>query len=449
MSSSYINKIQTNVPSLKEVFANDFTIGCLLSYRHIGFPDDPVVPGQSEVVAPEGGNLINYHMNSMTPGNNMKAIYTLDISASVSLFNSASGDQRDFIETHPVVRFNGDLIAQLNWAKRNSFSFRGHTLIWHIQTPLEFFRTGYTSSGARLSKDVMIKRMDHYIHEIIRIIHESWPGLLKAMDVVNEAIDDNTGHTRIADNEWYSIFGDESYIIKAFELTKKYTIQYGETQIKLYYNDYNTYNPIKADGIVKLCKPIFEAGFLDGIGMQEHDTSVYPTAESWIKSYNKFYPVCNEMSVTELDVSTNIGANNPSSFILNTQANQYAMLFKCFVERSYKSGRGKIINVSKDGLNDQFTFVLNQSSSIWDANYQCKPSFYAVADVGKNYNELDKLISIAEKIKKREYPVKQRDNIIESLAYAKDALSRNYTCFVSTGTGLSTAIKELKDALKK
>ena len=40
--------IQTNVPALKEVYRNDFRIGCLLSYRNIGFADDPPVPGQSK-----------------------------------------------------------------------------------------------------------------------------------------------------------------------------------------------------------------------------------------------------------------------------------------------------------------------------------------------------------------------------------------------------------------
>lgn len=44
-----------------------------------------------------------------------------------------------------------------------------------------------------MTKAVMIERMDNYLHEVIRLIHESWPGVLSAIDVVNEAIDDNTG----------------------------------------------------------------------------------------------------------------------------------------------------------------------------------------------------------------------------------------------------------------
>ncbi|MDE3057413.1 MAG: endo-1,4-beta-xylanase [Bacteroidota bacterium] len=40
------------------------------------------------------------------------------------------------------------LLRSLPWAKRQGFTFRGHTLVWHNQTPgTAFFRSGYTSSG--------------------------------------------------------------------------------------------------------------------------------------------------------------------------------------------------------------------------------------------------------------------------------------------------------------
>jgi hypothetical protein len=32
------DSIQTNVPASKDAFARDFKIGCILSYRHVGFP---------------------------------------------------------------------------------------------------------------------------------------------------------------------------------------------------------------------------------------------------------------------------------------------------------------------------------------------------------------------------------------------------------------------------
>ena len=436
--------IQTNVPALKDVYANDFNIGCLLSYRHVGFRDDPPVPGQSGVIAPNGGYLIKFHMNSMSPGNNMKPQYTVNIAASAAAYAAAAAGDKDSVDTHPVVRFNGDIIAQLNWARRQGFTFRGHTLVWHSQTPgTAFFYSGYSASGIRLTKEKMIARMDGYIKEIIRLIHEGWPGLLSAMDVVNEAVSD-AGTDRTTDSEWYTTFGDNSYIMKAFELTRKWAVHYGEIQMKLYYNDYNTQNASKADGIVRICTPIFQAGYLDGIGMQDHDAISSPSAAAWITSYNKFYPICTEMAVTELDVNTNSGTNNPSSSVLTAQANQYASLFKCFVERSYKSGRGKIINVSKDGLNDQYTFVTNQSTSLWNTQNQCKPAFYAVVEVGINYNALDSLSSSADSLQQNDYTPESWSHVAAALASAKAAMAQNY----STSLSAADALRQARDSLQ-
>lgn len=437
--------IETNVPALKDVYAKDFTIGCLLSYRNIGFSTDSAVSGQSAVATPNGGYLIKFHMNCMSPGNNMKPQYTVNITASAAAYNSASTSAaKDSIDTHPIISFNGDLIAQLNWARRQKFTFRGHTLVWHSQTPTELFRSGYTANGTRLSKEKMIQRMDNYIHEVVRLIHQGWPGLLSAIDVVNEAINDD-GTDRTTDSEWYVTFGDNSYLMKAFELARKNTVQYGETQIKLYYNDYNTNISNKADGIVRICKPIYQAGYLDGIGMQEHDANSSPNAAEWIASYNKFDGVCNEMSVTEFDVTT--GSASPSTADLTTQANQYGMLFKCFVERSYKSGRGKIINVSKDGLNDAYTFKTNQSSSLWNASNKCKPSFYAVADVGKNYDGLDSLITYAGSLKEKDYTSATWLNLSTILSAAKIAKTQNYSNTISAASTLGDAKTNLKTAV--
>ncbi len=439
------DSIQTNVPPLKQVYARDFTIGCLLSYRNIGFPTDPPVPGQSPVATPNGGYLIKFHMNSMSPGNNMKPQYTVDLTASAAAYAAAPAAAKDSVDTHPIVKFNGDMIAQLNWAQRQGFRFRGHTLVWHAQTPTAFFRTGYGSSAAYLSKDKMAQRMDWYIHEVVRLVHESWPGLLFAFDVVNEAIDDNTGRVRTTGNDWYTTFGDSTYVMKAFQSARTWTTQLGEPQIKLYYNDYNTEIPAKADGIVRLVTPIFLAGLLDGIGMQEHDNLSTPTAQSFIASYNKFSPVCSEMAVTELDVAT--GSASPSASVLARQANQYGMLFKCFVERSYLSGRGKIINVSKDGLNDAYTFQTNQASSLWDALNKCKPAFFAAVGVGMKYNALDSLIAVAGTLQQSHYTPASWSTLSAVLASAVAAKNQNYSVSVSADTALGRARDSLLAAM--
>jgi len=445
-ASTALDSIQTNVPALKAVYVNDFTIGCLLSYRHVGFSSDPLVVGQSSVVDTNGGYLIKFHMNSMSPGNNMKPENTVNIVGSAAAYTAAATQaEKDSIDVNPIVRFIPDMIAQLNWAQRQGFTFRGHTLIWHNQTPTAFFHSGYSTSNSRLTKEKMTERMSNYLREIVRLLHESWPGMLSAMDVVNEAVSDAGGDRTTS--QWYVTFGDNSYIMKAFEFMRQYTVLYGETQMKLYYNDYNTHVAAKADGIVNLCTPIFQAGYLDGIGMQDHDNMSTPTAAQWIASYNKFAPICTEMAVTELDVSTGSGTNNPSSAILATQANQYGQLFKCFVERSYKSGRGRIINVSKDGLNDQHTFVTNQSSSLWNTLNQCKPAFFAVVNVGKNYNALDSLITYANTLQQNNYSPESWAAFSSALSSATNAKNQNYSAAVSADTALGNAKTSLSAAI--
>ena len=436
-------QIQTDVPALKDIFSNDYYFGCLLSYAHVGFASDPYVLGQSTVVDPNGGYLIQYHMNSMSPGNWMKPVNIVDINGSASAYSGASTqDEKDSIDVHPIVKFNGNIIAQLNWAQRQGFTFRGHTLIWHNQTPgTAFFRSGYISNGTRLSKEKMTERMGNFIKEVIRTVHEGWPGLLSAYDIVNEAVnDDGTDRTN---SEWYETFGDNTYIMKAFEFARQYTEEYGETQMKLYYNDYNTSNSSKADGIVDICQPIFEAGFLDGIGMQEHDAYNSPTAAQWIATYNKFYPICSEMAVTELDIRPSSNTLTPE--VLTSQANQYAMLFKCFLDRSYKSGRGKIINVSKDGLNDEWAFVDN--ASLWDADDQCKPAFYEIVNLTKNYYALDSLLLLADSLDENQYTPDSWTAFELAHASAQAAMDNNYSYSQSGAEVLGEAADGLQSAI--
>jgi GH35 family endo-1,4-beta-xylanase len=448
MLSTYVfAQIQTDVLALKDVYAHDFYIGCILSYRHVGFPSDPVVPGQSSLLYPggEGGDLVKFHMNSMTPGNNMKPENTVNIAASAAAYAAASTQaEKDSIETHPKIRFSADMIAQFNWAQRQGFVFRGHVLIWHQQTPTAFFRSGYTATGTRLTRVLMTERMENYIEEIMRLIHESWPGMLSAMDVVNEAVNDGTGTDR-TDSEWYVTFGDNSYIMKAFELARKYTIQYGETQIKLYYNDYNDDNASKANGIVRICGPIYRAGYLDGIGRQGHDANSYPTAAQWISTYNKFDTICTEMAITEYYV--NQQTTSPTPATLTAQANQYAALFKLYLDRSYFSGRGKIINLTKDGLNDQWTLFPDTYSSLWDSDNQCKPAFYAVANVGINYHSLDSLIAYADALNESSYSPESWAQLATTLASAKSAIAQNYSASVSAADALGQAKDNLKNAI--
>lgn len=446
-ATALASPIQTDVSALKDVFAGEFKIGCLLSYRHVGFPDDPAVPGQSPVIERDGGALIARHMNSMSPGNNMKLAYTFDADSSARNAAAAKTDaERAYAETHPVIRFNGDLVAQLDWAKRRGFTFRGHTLVWHSSAPARFFLEGYAAGAPRASRETVAARMEFYVAEVMRLIHEGWPNLLSAMDVVNEAVDD-AGESRTYESPWRQAFGDDSYVRLAFEFAKKYRDRYGEGQMKLYYNDYNTHLPRKAKAIARLCAPLHEAGLLDGIGMQEHDDLDGITAKAWIAGYETLEAACDEIAITEFDVA--LRTNEPNGVTLARQANVYAALFKCFLDRSAGSGRGKIVSVSKDGLNDALTFKANAASSIWDANNQCKPAFYEIVAMAQNYRALtDEIAKANAAFKNAAFTGGAIVNaeLERALKGAKAALDANYASMESPSKALGAALAALRAA---
>jgi hypothetical protein len=125
------------------------------------------------------------------------------------------------------------------------------------------------------------------------------------------------------------------------------------------------------------------------------------------------------MSITESHIDVN--TVNPTVNDFTAQTNQYAMLFKCYLDRSYYSGRGKIINVTKAGITDQYDALPNVYSALWDSNLQCKPAFYAVANVGMNF--------------------------ASALVTAKNAKRINYSAAISAADALTSARNILMTAI--
>ena len=79
------------------------------------------------------------------------------------------------------------------------------------------------------------------------------------------------------------------------------------------------------------------------------------------------------------------------------------MLFKCYLDRSKGSGRGKIVSVTKAGLNDKYDAYNGAQSGLWDSTDQCKRTFYAVANLGVIYHALDSLIAYEDGLNPTEF----------------------------------------------
>ena len=155
---------------------------------------------------------------------------------------------------------------------------------------------GY-DKGAYVSADVMKNRLKMYIDEVMTHFEEKYPGAIYCWDVVNEAVADNAGEFADDDvrhvrqvrggktNLFYDYIGSD-YVELAFryayETRAKLQAANSKTNIKLFYNDYNTfatYGANKRDAIIQLVKSVNSfasdgnGGYLklcDGIGMQSY-----------------------------------------------------------------------------------------------------------------------------------------------------------------------------------
>ena len=232
--------------------------------------------------------LIKYHFNRTTFSNEMKAYSLLSQSASQNAYVD---------ENSPAVMNFTKADSMVAYAVENGLSIRGHVLTWDADMCDWFFREGYKTDGAYVSADVMKNRLKMYIDEVMTHFEEKYPGAIYCWDVVNEAVADNVGEFADDDvrhvrqvrggktNLFYDYIGSD-YVELAFryayETRAKLQAANSKTNIKLFYNDYNTfatYGANKRDAIIQLVKSVNSfasdgnGGYLklcDGIGMQSY-----------------------------------------------------------------------------------------------------------------------------------------------------------------------------------
>lgn len=178
--------------------------------------------------------------------------------------------------------------ALVAFCEANDIFLTGHTLIWHQQTPDWVFED---ENGEPASRELLLERMEEHITTVIG----HFDGAIPSWDVVNEALDDD-GSMR--ESRWQQIIGDD-FVAKAFEFAHK-----ADPSAKLYYNDYNLYQPAKRAGAVWLVKSVQDKGIpVHGIGMQGHYSMEHPEDLAQIEDSILAYAELGDVMITELDVS--------------------------------------------------------------------------------------------------------------------------------------------------
>ncbi|AZT90849.1 glycoside hydrolase [Caldicellulosiruptor changbaiensis] len=331
-----------SIPSLCESYKDDFMIGVAIPARCLSNDTDK--------------RMVLKHFNSITAENEMKPESLLAGQTSTGLsYRFSTAD------------------AFVDFASTNKIGIRGHTLVWHNQTPDWFFKD---SNGQRLSKDALLARLKQYIYDVVG----RYKGKVYAWDVVNEAIDENQsdGYRR---STWYEICGPE-YIEKAFIWAHE-----ADPNAKLFYNDYNTEVSKKREFIYNMVKNLKSKGIpIHGIGMQCHINVNWPSVSEIENSIKLFSSIPGiEIHITELDMSLyNYGSSEnystPPQDLLQKQAQKYKEIFTML--KKYKN---VVKSVTFWGLKDDYSWLRsfygkNDWPLLFFEDYSAKPAYWAVIE---------------------------------------------------------------------
>ena len=276
-------------------------------------------------------NVLQYakkEYNSMTVGNEMKPDYILR-SWSPRFISVAEAKNRGYYipdnypeNTVPDLDFS-TVDKILKTCYENGFALRGHTLVWHSQTPDWFFRSGYNKNAGYVNKNVMNKRMEFFIKTYMgHVCQSKYSGIVYAWDVVNEFL-------HASKSGWQYIYGNPNtkaqFVKDAFNYAYDTLAYYKMTdKVKLFYNDYNTY--MEVNDVINLINFINSGRKVcAGIGMQSHLGLDFPSPAYYKAAIDAFRKAGFEIQITELDAGKK-GAND------QTQAKYYYDIMKAILE---------------------------------------------------------------------------------------------------------------------
>ncbi|WP_028610056.1 endo-1,4-beta-xylanase [Paenibacillus harenae] len=329
-------------PRLHEAFGQQFLIGAAVNPK--------TLVTQRE--------LLTHHFNSITAENEMK-------------FESLhpAEDRYTFTDADRLMAF----------AKANGMAVRGHTLVWHNQTPNWVFED---RSGGVVDREALLTRMKSHIETVV----SRYKGNIYAWDVVNEAVSDRGGEL-LRPSKWLDIAG-ENFIAKAFEYAHA-----ADPGALLFYNDYNESVPEKREKIFALVKSLKEKDVpIHGIGLQAHWNLEHPSVDDIRQAIERYVGLGMKLHITELDVSvfqhddrrTDLEA--PTEEMLARQAERYSQFFQLF-----KVYSESITSVTFWGAADDYTWLDNfpvRGRKNWpflfDREHNPKPSYWNVMDIARS-----------------------------------------------------------------
>lgn len=326
------------MPALGDVYRDYFDIGAAVNLATIESQKD----------------VLTAHFNSITAENDMK-----------------------FERVHPseeVYTFDAaDRIV--DFAVRNGMKVRGHTLVWHNQTPDWVFQAAH---GGTVGREQLLARMKAHIDTVVG----RYKNIVYGWDVVNEAVEDKSD-VWLRRSKWLEILG-EDFIDQAFRFAHE-----ADPSAVLFYNDYNESHPEKRDKIIRLVKGLKKRNVpIHGIGLQGHWNLYDPSLDKIREAIERYAALGLQLQVTELDISmfefddrrTDLTA--PTAEMVERQEELYDRIFSLF--REYK---GVLTAVTFWGAADDYTWLDDFPARgrknwplVFDVNHQPKGAYWKLVN---------------------------------------------------------------------
>jgi endo-1,4-beta-xylanase len=340
--------VQDDIPSLYQALADYFVVGTAVSPDSIDRADPHFL-------------LLRKHYGALVPGNAMKP-------------EGVQPKEGEF-------RF-GDADKIVEFASMTGKAVRGHTLVWHQQTPAWFFADP-KDPAKKASRELLLARLKSHIEAVVG----HFKGDVYAWDVVNEVLTDDGRLRGGADGSaWGDIAGAE-YIDKAFAYAHQ-----ADPEALLVINDYNLESSRpKRDAMYDLVKGMRARKVPVGaVGLQMH-ISIYEPSLSEIKeTIEKFASLGVKVQVTELDVSIYRGdepAVAVSDELFRAQAKRYGELFALFKEEAKKGNLDMVMlwgSADDDSWLDNFPVAGRPNAALlFDRRLRAKSAFWAIVDPSK------------------------------------------------------------------
>ena len=318
---------------------------------------------------------IKSQYNSITLENEMKPDALLGYSPSLITRDSAKNlgyyVSGSFTESY-VPKINFDTVDKvLKICYENGIGVRAHTLVWHSQTPDWFFRVGYSTKYGYVSQDQMNKRMEYYIKTVMNHVYTSKYGsCVYAWDVVNEYLHATT-------SGWEKIYGARTtrpaFVKRAFQYAYDCIKYFGLTnKVSLFYNDFNTY--MEVNDVITMINYINSDGKIcNGVGMQSHLSTSYPSVAYYTQAVQSFVNAGFEVPITELD-ATNKGDQDLANYLYSLMKNVI----------SIKKAGGKITGLTIWGLADDVTWIKGQKPLLFSTIGNPKTAYWSVLQAYKD-----------------------------------------------------------------